>query len=61
MPRPCKRRRICAEPDCRTFGPRDDRETEAVVMTLDEFEKMPVVFIHYFREKWLTNITRDFE
>lgn len=23
--------------------------------------KMPVVFIHYFRNKWLTNITRDFE
>ena len=31
------------------------------VMTLDEFEKMPVVFIHYFRKKWLTNITRDFD
>ena len=31
------------------------------VMTLDEFEKMPVVFIHYFRGKWLTNITRDFD
>ena len=28
---------------------------------LDEFEKMPVVFIHYFRNKWLTNITRDFD
>ena len=31
------------------------------VMTLDEFEKMPVVFIHYFRKKWLTNITRDYD
>ena len=31
------------------------------VMTLDEFEKMPVVFVHYFRNKWLTNITRDFD
>ena len=31
------------------------------IMTLDEFEKMPVVFIHYFRNKWLTNITRDFD
>jgi hypothetical protein len=30
-------------------------------MTLDEFEKMPVVFIHYFRKKWLANITRNFE
>ena len=24
------------------------------VMSLDELEKMPVVFIHYFRRKWLT-------
>lgn len=31
------------------------------IMTLDEFEKMPVVFIHYFRNRWLTNITRDFD
>ena len=31
------------------------------VMTLDEFEKMPVVLIHYVRGKWLTNITRDFD
>ena len=31
------------------------------VMTLDEFEKMPVVFIHYFKKKWLKNITRDFD
>jgi len=31
------------------------------IMTLDEFEKMPVVFIHYIRGKWLTNITRDFD
>ena len=30
------------------------------VMTLDEFEKMPVVFVHYKKEKWLKNITRDF-
>ena len=30
------------------------------VMTLDEFEKMPVVLAHYKKEKWLKNITRDF-
>ena len=30
------------------------------VMTLDEVEKMPVVFVHYKKEKWLKNITRDF-
>ena len=29
------------------------------VMTLDEFEKMPVVFAHYFKFKWTKNITRD--
>ncbi len=23
-----------------------------------EFEKMPIVFIHYFKFKWLKNITR---
>lgn len=31
------------------------------VMTLDEYWKMPVVFIHYKKMKWLNNITRDFE
>jgi len=29
------------------------------VMTLDELEKMPFVFIHFFKYKWLKNITRD--
>ena len=29
------------------------------VMTLDEFEKMPVVFAHYFKFEWMKNITRD--
>lgn len=29
------------------------------VMTLDEFEKMPVVFAHYFKFGWMKNITRD--
>lgn len=29
------------------------------VMTLDEFEKMPVVFLHYKKYKWLKNITRE--
>lgn len=29
------------------------------IMTLDEFEKMPVIFIHYFKFKWMKNITRD--
>lgn len=29
------------------------------VMTLDEVVKMPFIFIHFFRYKWLINITRD--
>lgn len=29
------------------------------VMTLDEFEKMPMVFAHYKKYKWMKNITRD--
>lgn len=29
------------------------------VMTLDEIVKMPFLFIHFFRYKWLINITRD--
>lgn len=40
MPRPCKKRRICAKPSCIYFGPRDgsSREERVVVMTLDEYE-----------------------
>lgn len=30
------------------------------ILYLDEFQKMPVVIIHYFKKKWLRNITRDF-
>lgn len=29
------------------------------ILYLDEFEKMPVVIIHYFKKKWLKNITRE--
>lgn len=29
------------------------------VMSMDEFGKMPVVFIHFFKYKWLRNITRE--
>ena len=31
------------------------------ILYLDEFEKMPVIVIHYFKKKWLRNITRDIE
>lgn len=31
------------------------------VMTLDEFEKMPIVWAHYKKYKWMKNITRELE
>lgn len=31
------------------------------IMYLDEFEKIPVVLIHYKKKKWLKNITREKE
>lgn len=30
-------------------------------MTIDEYEKMPIVFAHFFKFKWMKNITRDEE
>lgn len=30
----------------------------AFILTLDEFVKIPVVYIHYKKYKWLNNITR---
>ena len=40
MPRPCKRRRICAEPSCDHFGPKGSgsHTLSPIIMTLDEFE-----------------------
>lgn len=31
------------------------------VMSIDEFEKMPIVWIHYKKYKWMKNITRELE
>ena len=38
MPRPCKRRRICAMPSCGRFGPKDAEAARTIPLTLDEFE-----------------------
>lgn len=45
MPRPCKRRRICAMPGCGHFGPKDKNDTvhSEIVMTLDEFETIRLI------------------
>lgn len=45
MPRPCKRRRICALPDCGHFGPKGktERVGQTVIMSLDEFESIRLI------------------
>lgn len=43
MPRPHKGRRICALPDCTDFGPRNACCTQAVTMTLDEYETIRLI------------------
>lgn len=45
MPRPCKQRRVCAEPRCDRFGPKgvSDAPRPAITMTLDEFETIRLI------------------
>ena len=43
MPRPCKRRRVCAEPLCRGFGPPDRDAQGTVAMALEEFEAIRLI------------------
>lgn len=48
MPRPCKRRRICAMPGCGRFGPKGNWEGQemdrpAITMTLDEYESIRLI------------------
>lgn len=45
MPRPCKRRRICAVPSCGHFGPKDTGSgmSQVITMTLDEFESIRLI------------------
>ena len=43
MPRPCKRRRVCAMPACARFGPMDGEAAKTVEMTVDEFESIRLI------------------
>lgn len=46
MPRPCKRRRVCAEPRCRRFGPigqKPEKSLPPVALALDEFEAVRLI------------------
>ncbi len=44
MPRPCKRRRICAMPKYADFGPLDSDDARTVIaMTVDEFEAIRLI------------------
>lgn len=57
MPRPCKRRRICALPKCRTFGPLTEEKTELkkVTMTLDEFECIRLIDLEKMTQEQCAN------
>lgn len=43
MPRPCKRRRVCARPACGHFGPMEGESDRTIVMALDEFETIRLI------------------
>ncbi|MDO5292909.1 MAG: DUF134 domain-containing protein [bacterium] len=45
MPRPSKRRRICTEPSCDSFGPikEDITSQSKIVMTVDEYETIRLI------------------
>ena len=44
MPRPCKRRRICAMPACGRFGPMEGcKSRQKITMSLDEFEAIRLI------------------
>ncbi len=45
MPRPCKKRRICELPKCKSFGPDDciSDESRMIFMTFDEYEAVRLI------------------
>lgn len=52
MPRPCKRRRICAKPGCERFGPVGAAAPgERIAMTLDEFECIRLIDLEHLTQE----------
>lgn len=53
MPRPCKRRRICAMPNCERFGPKDSsgREHQVIYMTVDEYEAIRLIDLEHMTQE----------
>ena len=43
MPRPCKRRRVCAMPGCRRFSPAESSGEKPVELSVDEFETVRLI------------------
>lgn len=43
MPRPCKRRRVCAMPGCRRFSPTKTLGEGSVALSIDEFETVRLI------------------
>lgn len=53
MPRPCKRRRVCAMPDCNQFGPIENGASarKTIVMTVDEYECIRLIDLEGFTQE----------
>ena len=51
MPRPCKQRRICAEPACGQFGPSHGGNGQTVIMAVDEFETIRLIDLEGFTQE----------
>ena len=53
MPRPCKRRHICAIPACMHFAPQSDGTLcrQKVTMSLDEFECIRLVDLEHLTQE----------
>ena len=43
MPRPCKRRRVCAMPGCRRFSPAESSGEKPIELSVDEFETVRLI------------------
>lgn len=58
MPRPCKRRRICAMPFCSHFAPVSAEENTAVIMSVDELEAIRLIDLNGLTQEECAAIMR---
>ena len=56
MPRPCKRRRVCALPERLRFGPAGQSAGEPIRMGVDEFETIRLIDLEGLTQEQLAEI-----